>query len=243
MTAYERGFMDKCAELGVNPRWLLKAAGPLGEYSFDIEDSTSSSGNGLATRSVEHDYNDIPLAKDYKGVTHYPGPDRGTATIQRLRQPDGSVRYKVTRYFGTPNRDASKRFIDTAISVDVDSPYKAMRLAKGKIELDAGTKTLLDSVQRSTNGRLLSKGAPEIAGSTRFELPKRFGIHVTDPGISKSIKEVRRMTVNAHRINPYKLLRRLARLHPGKAKLVAGGAMAVPAVGSALYAMLHKRRK
>ena len=36
MTAYEQGFMDKCAELGVSPGTLLKCAGGAGWFSRGI---------------------------------------------------------------------------------------------------------------------------------------------------------------------------------------------------------------
>lgn len=230
MMPYVQGFLDTCGELGVDACALLKIAEPLREYLFDVS-SDDYSGNSVGTRSKAEDYNRVAVSRDYKGNVHYPSDFREIPEVQRLHQADGSVKYRVYRRLLTPNQDRVGRKILESFSVVVDSPYKAMRLAKGNVAFDPDTKRLLDSVERSIDGRLANRSL------------KQFGLHVTKPGIASGLSRVKRTDVQEQAPSMYRLLKRLARLHPGKAKLAVGGALSVPAVGSALYALLNRKRK
>lgn len=201
---------------------------------FDVGSETTPGsghtyGNGITTRSFEKDYHgrhaDI---LDSKGKVVYTGIDGGTAaSITRLRQADGSFKYRVDRSFLGRNTDRARRPIKSNISVVVDSPYKAMRLAKGKVRLDPATASLLDKVQRL-------KGKHSDSW-----VPKRFGLDV-GLGVDKGIRDVKKVTIDAHKPNYLKMLKRF---HPkaykaGLLSLTLGGGTA--ALGGLAYALQSK---
>ena len=253
MTRYEQGFLTKCAEYGTPMHVafnLMKRAVYIG--SFD----PMAEGVGLSTKSRNSDFNNFFAS----GTTHPPyGSTKGAIftdrpSITRIRHSDGSTTYRVTRRLSTPFEDRARRPITHNFSVEVDSPLKAMRLAKGKVRFDKNTQGILDGIASSTTGDILDAAEKArlqkmdgfldmIRGSTSREGIGRFGLMAgvgTDPGVTEVIRNSEK-----HRINYVKFLRRLAKLHPGKAKAIAAAvaALGIGGAGATTAAVVHKKKK
>lgn len=248
MTPYEQGFLSKCAEHGVPEDTafsLMKLAVDIG--SFD----PMAEGVGISTRSRYEDFNNFfasgtknPPYESMRGVNF---PDK--PSITRIRHGDGHLTYRVTRRLATPYSDRAGRPITRNFSVEVDSPLKAMRLAKGKVRFDKNTAGILDHIASSSNGHIADaverarmKGLTDAKAFPRENIG-RFGLMTSDPGVDRGVKEVIR-GVEKHPIKLGKLLRRLAKLHPRAAKAIAIPlAIGVPttAGGAVVLSRRHKK--
>jgi len=217
---------------------------PFKVFDFDVGDiipgqTDSTLGNGIMTRSRDVDYNGVRGRMfDYRGNVHYPSDFIEIPEITRLIQSDGSVKYRVTRRIPTSSRDSVGRTITDHFSVIVDNPRDAMRLAKGKASFDPDTGKVLKSVRESVDGFMVTpqdmsdlrrKG---IDLGTPVSVPKKFGISVGS-GVDNGVKRVKKFNLRVEKANYFKMLRRLARLHPGKAKAIGAAAIGIPALTGA----------
>lgn len=258
MTRYEYGFLSKCAssgiDLGVSLGMLKRAAITFDFITGDPVDKheTETLGNGIMTRGKGRttDYNGMrEKIVDYTGKRHHPSDFTEMPEITRLRQADGSFKYRVTRRLMSPHDDGAGRVINDAFSVVVDSPLKAMRLAKGKVSFDNSTQSLFNKIHQTFGGEMASKASRlrdgEIGISNRkyFDIPKKFSL--TSDGVDRSIFKVKKVNIDEQKLNYFKVLKRLAKLHPGKTKAIAAAvaALGIGGAGATTAAVVHKKKK